>query len=88
MANFEKQKIKWEKQRTKGKTKYVLFHVILWVIYSAILVTVNTLIFNRPYFSHLNELIMSYVIGIIIFGLTGVFIGNMSWRANIKKFKN
>ena len=88
MINFEKQKIRWEKQKAKGKTKYVLFHVILWVIYSAVLATLNILIFNRAYLSNINELIMTYIISMIFFGLAGVIIGNMSWRANVKKFKN
>lgn len=87
MANFEKQKIKWEKRKAKGKAKYVLSHVILWIIYSAILETVSIYIFKRAYLSHTNERITAYILGIIIFGIAGVVIGNMSWRANMKMFK-
>lgn len=88
MANFEKRKTRWEKQKVKGKTKYVLSNVLLWVVYSVVLSSINILIFDRPYIDHINEIISSYIIFIVCLGLTGIVIGNISWWANVKKFNN
>ena len=87
MNSFEKQKIRWEKQKAKGKTKYVLFYVFLWVIYAVVLATMSILTFHRAYLNHINEIITTYIFYIIFLGLAGIVNGNISWWANVKKYK-
>lgn len=87
MTNFEKRKIRWEKQKAKGKTRYVLFHVLLWMVYAVVLATMNILTFDRAYLNYINKIVITYVIFMIILGLAGVVVGSVSWRANVKKYK-
>jgi hypothetical protein len=68
LTKFEKQKINWEKQRAKGKTKYVLFHMILSLIFAAIFAAIfaiiDILIFYRAFYhtysSHIDEFVIHF----------------------------
>jgi hypothetical protein len=88
MADFEKQKGKWDKQRAKGKTEFVLFYVTVWAIYSAVFATLQILFFHRTALSDIKELIITYVIFLIFFVPAGIAVGNMAWSAHMKKFSD
>jgi drug/metabolite transporter (DMT)-like permease len=88
LTNYEKRKEKWNKQRLRGKTKFVLFYVIVYILFFAILSTLQVLFFHRSAFSDIKEFIFSYVIFLLFFVFAGIVVGNIAWKANLKRFKN
>lgn len=82
MVDIEKKKAKWEKQKAKGKARFILFYIIVWILYAIILTMLNNLIISRTLIVN----IMDYFISITIFALAGIAAGNIVWQKNVKKF--
>lgn len=88
MSNTSKEKEKWIKQKSIGKTKYILIYgILLWGIsYSAIYGTL-TMFFNpNPVNYDINQIITRYIAYGLMGGLGGIMIGNLQWNMKVKKF--
>jgi hypothetical protein len=83
----DKRKERWTKIQSKGKKKYVLSILLIYVIFSLLLVTLQVFVLNRPLLTYIPYVIISYLMYIICFGLLGIWIGNRTWNANTRKFE-
>ncbi|SFA85175.1 hypothetical protein SAMN04488577_2124 [Bacillus sp. cl95] len=86
MSKVDKQKERWNRIKSKGKKRYVLNILLLYVVFSLLLATVQVFVLNRILLSYIPYVISSYIMSIIIFSLLGVWIGNKTWKANTNKF--
>lgn len=81
----DKQKERWSRIKSRGKKRYVLSILLVYVIFSILLCTLQVFVLNRVILQDIKYVISSYLLFIIIFSLLGVWIGNRTWDTNIKK---
>lgn len=87
MSKVDKQKKRWNRIKSKGKKRYVLNILFIYVVFSLILATVQVFVLNRILLTYISYVISLYLMSIIIFSLLGVWIGIKTWNANTNKFE-
>jgi len=88
LGDIETHKIKWEKQKNNGKTKFILCNgIFMMVIISILGATFHIFVFNRTLLNNIKDIVLIYLMYIIVYGLLGIALGNKLWNINIKKFK-
>jgi NhaP-type Na+/H+ and K+/H+ antiporter len=85
LNNFEKQKEKWEKIKSKGKRRYILQIVGICEITGLFCGTIIQLVDKHPAPDILSMLIV-VVFYLICWGLAGIFIGSSGWNKQSQKF--
>ncbi|MFJ7726115.1 hypothetical protein ACIQXV_08100 [Neobacillus sp. NPDC097160] len=85
--NEDKQKERWTRIKSKGKKRYVLSILLIYLIFSLLLATLQVFVLNRVLLTYIPYAILSYLMFIICFSLLGVWLGNRTWNANTKKFE-
>ncbi|MBX4271992.1 hypothetical protein [Clostridium estertheticum] len=91
MNNMSKEREKWNKQKSMGKLKFVLFYgVLLLGVCSSILCILINMIFNTFFTNSSNYTITGILVRLItrtfMFGLFGIFLSIGQWNSNVKKF--
>lgn len=85
-TKFEKQKIRWEKQKIKGKPKHILQIVAIYEIWALLCATMQSFFDHHPALSVLSILI-GYIINILFWGIAGIITANIGWNTKLKKFE-
>ena len=88
MRNIDRQKQLWDKYKSQGKMKFILtYGVLTYSVMSIGLATFYMFVFNRALLNTNHDIVVTYLISLITWSLTGLLIGNLSWKNNIKKFE-
>lgn len=87
MNKIDKQKERWNRIKSQGKKRYVLKILFFYVVLGLILTTVNVFVLNRPGLIYIPYVISLYILSIIMYGPIGIWLGNRTWNANIKRLE-
>jgi membrane glycosyltransferase len=88
VSKIDKQRERWNRIKSQGKKRHVLKILFFYVVFALILTTVNVFVLNRLVLTYFPYVISLYIMSIVIFSLLGIWVGNRTWNANIKKFGN
>lgn len=88
VSKIDKQKERWDRIKSKGKKRHILKILLFYVVFALILTSANVFVLNRLVLTYIPYVISLYIMSIVIFSLLGIWVGNRTWNANIKKFEN
>lgn len=80
-------KEKWNRIKSKGKKGYVLKSIFIYEVFILLIVTFDMFVFNRTTLSNIPQVIFIYLFALIVYIPLGVWVGNNSWNANIRRFE-
>ncbi|MGJ7913830.1 hypothetical protein [Neobacillus sp. LXY-1] len=86
MSKITKQKERWNRIKSKGKKRYVLNTLLMYVVFSLILPTFQVFVVNKIIFP-IQWIVTIYLIYLVGWSLLGLWVGNRTWNANTKKFE-
>lgn len=87
MNNLEIQKEKWNKDKQKGKKKYILIHGVLkLIVISIFFATFNIFVYDTSLLNSNRDIIVTFSLYAIVYSLIGILYGNRMWNINSKKF--
>ncbi|MGE5627928.1 MAG: hypothetical protein ACM3X7_07395 [Solirubrobacterales bacterium] len=88
MSNTDRAKEQWNKQKSMGRRKFILVHGgLLWGGCVGLTYGTLTMFFNpNPIDYNVPGIIFRYVFYVIISVITGIFISNIIWNNNAKRF--
>ncbi|ALC89176.1 hypothetical protein AM500_04755 [Bacillus sp. FJAT-18017] len=78
---------KWKRVKSKGKKIYILKSLILYEIFVLIIATIYLMFDKRDIFSNFPLLIFTYLVAIIVYSPLGIWVGNNSWNAKVRRFE-
>jgi ABC-type proline/glycine betaine transport system permease subunit len=87
VSSFDKKKERWNRKKSKGKKRYVLKTLLIWEVWLLLITIVYVFVFKRTELTNIPIVIFSSLMTIIILSPLGVWIGNNSWNANMRRFE-
>lgn len=88
MRHINTQKEKWNKQKSMGKTKFVIFYgILLWGFSGSLVYGTLTIFFSaNPVNYNIAGIVARFVAYAIIFGVAGVIVTIRQWDTKVRKF--
>ncbi|MFB7142515.1 hypothetical protein ACFCYN_23150 [Gottfriedia sp. NPDC056225] len=86
LSKFDKGKESWNKIKSKGKKRFILNILFVYLVAALLFPTIQIFVlkkiktFNR-------DMVTLYLMSLVTWSLMGLWIGNMSWKASMKKFE-
>ena len=82
------QKEKWNKQKSKGKLKFILIYgVLLWGVCISIVYSIVTIFLITNYTSYsILGIVFRFIAYVVIWGLCGILFAIGLWNSKVKKF--
>jgi hypothetical protein len=85
VGSFNKKIEKWNRIKSKGKNSYVLKSLFYYEVFILLFATVYMFVFNRT--TSIPEVFFTYFCTIVFYIPLGVWVGNNSWKANMRKYE-
>jgi len=76
--------VRWKRIRSKGKSRYVLLHIILWVLCAQVMPLDDWIVESAPFFTDFR----SFAMMCFVFALFGLLIGDDRWKRNERNYED
>ena len=86
MSKIDKQKERWNRIKSKGKKRYLLNFLLIYMAISLLFPTLTVFGHNKVTYS-LEEILKLYLMYLISWSLMGVLFGNITWKNNNNKYE-
>jgi hypothetical protein len=78
---------KWKRIKSNGRKRYVLKSLLLYEFFVLLIGTVYLMLDEHKIFTNIPKVTFVYLCMVIIYLPLGIWIGNNSWNANIRRFE-
>jgi K+-sensing histidine kinase KdpD len=86
VSKIDKQRDRWNRIKSKGKKRYVLNILLIYVVFAFLFPTVQVFVLNKVKFPA-HEIIIIYLMSLVVWSLLGLWIGIRTWKTNTRNFE-